>query len=90
MVKKGKWEEILELEVEDPEDMIIFSAEDLTWMQVYGDQVAVIPYSRFQDFISGEESNPNASTQFVVYKERVRDVEDITHSRIDTYLEYDV
>ena len=68
MYKKGKWEEILELEVEDPEDMIIFSAEDLTWTQVYGDQVAVIPYSRFQDFISGEESNPNAPTQFVVYK----------------------
>ena len=26
-----KWEEINELEVEDPEDMIDFSIEDLTW-----------------------------------------------------------
>ena len=57
-----KWYKINELEVEDPEDMIIFSAEDLTWTEVDGDQVAVIPYCRLDDFISGEESNKLAPT----------------------------
>ena len=33
----GKWEEINELEVEDPEDMVEFSVEDLTWMKIWGD-----------------------------------------------------
>jgi hypothetical protein len=27
----GKWEDIMELDTEDPEDMIEFSAKDLTW-----------------------------------------------------------
>ena len=40
----GKLEEINELEVEDPEDMVEFSAEYLTWMEIWGDQVAIIPY----------------------------------------------
>ena len=42
----GKWEEINELEVEDPEDMVEFSVEDLTWTKIWGDQVAIIPYCR--------------------------------------------
>ena len=88
MVKKGKWDEIVELEVQDPEDMMDFFAEDLTWTQVYGDQVAVIPYSRFEDFLSGEQSNKNAPIQFVVNKQRVKLVEELTQLRIDTYLEY--
>jgi len=47
----GKLEEINELEVEDPEDMVEFSAEDLTWTEIWGDRVAIIPYCRLQDFI---------------------------------------
>lgn len=90
MGKKGKWEEILELEVQDLQNMMKFSAKDLTWTQVFGDQVAVIPYSRFADFIRGEQSIQNAPTHFVVNRERVRQEEEITHSRIDTYLEYAV
>lgn len=90
MGKKGKWEEILELEVQDLQNMKKFSAKDLTWTQVFGDQVAVIPYSRFADFIRGEQSIQNAPTHFVVNQERVRQEEEITHSRIDTYLEYAV
>ena len=49
-----------------------FSVEDLTWAQFYGDHVAVIPYSRFEDFLSGEQSNQNAPTQFVVNKQRLK------------------
>ena len=40
----AKWETINELYVEDPEDEMEFSAKDLTWTDVWGDQVAVIPY----------------------------------------------
>ena len=39
-----KWETINELDVEDPEDMMEFSAEDLRWKNVWGDQVVVIPF----------------------------------------------
>ena len=52
----GKWEEINELEVEDPEDMVEFSVEDLTWTEIRRDQVAIIPYCRLQDFIRGEKA----------------------------------
>lgn len=62
----NKWGRINELEVEDPEDMIQFSAENLTWTEIEGDQVAVIPYCRNDDFISGEESNESAPTQFLL------------------------
>jgi hypothetical protein len=62
----GKWDDIMELDIEDPEDMIEFSAKDLTWTQIGGDQVAIIPYSRLEDFINGEQSDEYAPTQFVV------------------------
>jgi hypothetical protein len=61
-----KWEEIIELDVQDPEDMMKFSSEDLTWTEVWGDQVAIIPYYRLEDFINGELSRESAPTQFVV------------------------
>ena len=58
----GKWEEINKLEVEDPEDMVEFSAEDLTWMEIWGDQVAIIPYCKLQDFIKGEQVRESSPT----------------------------
>jgi hypothetical protein len=61
-----KWEEIIELDVQDPEDMMEFSSEDLIWTEVWGDQVAIIPYYRLEDFINGEQSRKSAPTQFVV------------------------
>ena len=61
-----KWEEIIELDVQDPEDMMEFSSEDLTWTEVWGDQVAIILYYRLEDFINGEQSRESAPTQFVV------------------------
>ena len=85
-----KRERINELEVEDLEDMIQFSAEDLTWTEIEGDQVAVIPYCRLDDFISGEESNESAPTRFLLKTHRSRGIEDITHTNYSTYLEYSV
>ena len=73
----AKWETINELNVEDPEDMMEFSAEDLTWTDVWGDQVAVIPYYRLEVFISGQQSREGAPTQFVVKTRRSIKEEDI-------------
>lgn len=83
-----KWEEISELKVQYPKVMIQFSAKDLTWKNVKGSKVAIIPYSRLNDFISGEQSIEDAPTQFVVKTRRVKEVEEIKHARVDTYLEY--
>ena len=63
----NKWERINELEVQDPEDMMEFSAEDLSWIEVQGDQVAIIPYCRLQYFIRGEQVRETVYTQFVVH-----------------------
>ena len=65
-----------------------FLAEDLTWTYVWGDQVAVIPYCRFEDFISGEQSREGAPTQFVVKTRRSIKEEDIKEASFGTYLEY--
>ena len=61
-----KWDLINELEVEDPEGMIEFSVEDLTWTKVAGDQVVIIPYCRLEDFIRGEKLRESGPTQIVV------------------------
>ena len=45
-----KWEMINELEVQDSKEMMEFSAKDLTWTEIYGDQVAIIPYCQLDDF----------------------------------------
>ena len=86
--KMNKWERINELEVQDPEDMMEFSVEDLTWTEVWGDQVAIIPYCWLEDFISGEQSNEPAPTQFVVHTRRSTKVEDIKETNFGTYLDY--
>ena len=83
-----KWESINELDVEDQEDMMEFSAEDLTWTDVWGDQVVVIPYCRLEDFISGEQSREGAPTQFVVKTRRSIKEEGIREANFGTYLEY--
>ena len=86
----AKWETINELDVEDREDMMEFSTEDLTWTNVRGDQVAIIPYCRLEDFISGEQSREGAPTQFVVKTRRSIKEEDIKETNFGTYLECDM
>ena len=65
-----------------------FSAEDLTWIDVQGDQVAVIPYCQLGGFISEKQSREGAPTQFVVKTRRSIKQEDIIEANIGTYLEY--
>ena len=84
----AKWDTINELDVEYPKDMMEFSAKELTWTDVWGDQVAIIPYCRLEDFISGEQSNEPAPTQFVVHTRRSTKVEDIKETNFGTYLDY--
>jgi len=64
-----KWKTIMGLEVQDPKEKIIFSSKDLVWSEVYKtnmniDRVAKIPKLRINDFIQGEESNPDAPCSF--------------------------
>ena len=84
----GKWETINELEVQDPKELMEFSAKELTWTEVWGDQVAIIPYCRLEDFIIGEQLNEGAPTQFIVKSRRSKKVEDIKKTYFGTYLEY--
>ena len=84
----GKWGDIMELDTEDPKYMIDFSAKDLTWTQIGGDQVANIPYIWLEDFINGEQSDEEYPTQFVVNTNRSKEVEEIVCARINTCLEY--
>ena len=65
-----------------------FSAEDLTWIDVWGDQVTIIPYFRLEDFISGDQSREGAPTQFVVKTRRSIKEEDIKEANFGTYLDY--
>jgi hypothetical protein len=84
----GKWEDIMELDTEDPEDMIEFLAKDLTWTEIGGDQVSIIPYRRLEDFINGKQSDEDAPTEFVVNTKRSKEVDGIACTRINTYLKY--
>ena len=60
-----------------------FSVEDLTWTDVWGDQVLVIPYCRVEDFISGEQSREGAPTQFVVKTRRSKKEEDFKEANLE-------
>ena len=70
MGKQGKWEAIMDLEVKDPKNMVIFSSRDLVWSKIHRenmsiDRIALIPSSRVPDFIKGEGENPDAPCTFV-------------------------
>ena len=84
----AKCDTINELDVEDPKDMIKFLEKYLTWTDVWGDQVAVIPYCRLEVFISGQQSREGAPTQFVVKTRRSIKEEDIKAANFGTYIEY--
>jgi len=58
------------LEVQDPKDKVIFSGKYLAWTEIYKenmniDRVAKIPKERVDDFIKGEESNPDDPCSFL-------------------------
>ena len=61
----------MDLEVQDPKNMVIFSSRDLVWFEIHRenmsiDRVALIPSSRLPDFIKGEGENLDAPCTFVL------------------------
>ena len=64
-----KWKDLIGLQVQDPKDKIIFYGKYLVWSEVSKanmcfDRVAKIPLHRVDDFIKGEEMNPEAPCTF--------------------------
>ena len=60
----------MDLEVQDPKNMVIFSSRDVVWSEIHQenksiDHIALIPSSRVLDFIKGKGENPDAPCTFV-------------------------
>jgi len=75
MGKQGKWQAIIQLELQDPKHMVTFSSKDIIWSEIARsngcfDRVAKIPSHRVSDFIRGEEMNPDAPCSFIRRKKK--------------------
>ena len=58
MAKQVKWQAIEDIELQDPKNMITFSAKDVVWAEIKRtnggiDRVSKIPSDRFPGFIRG-------------------------------------
>uniref|UniRef100_A0A0D9WWX6 Uncharacterized protein n=1 Tax=Leersia perrieri TaxID=77586 RepID=A0A0D9WWX6_9ORYZ len=72
----ARWDEILTLPVQNPPTPE-FSAADIMWSMVEGwkdsmDRLALIPFSRVNDFVRGESNNKECPTRFHVEARRRR------------------
>ncbi|KAL9228833.1 hypothetical protein vseg_004371 [Gypsophila vaccaria] len=88
----ARWDEILSLPVQSP-PTLEFSASDLVWSKVEGckeiiDRVALIPFSRVNDFIKGESSNKDCPTGFHVLSRRRRRYDSTSKVKVDSILDY--
>nr|XP_029121164.1 uncharacterized protein LOC105047737 isoform X1 [Elaeis guineensis] len=87
-----RMEDILNLPVQDP-PLFEFSAANLNWIKVDGgrqggDDIALIPFSRVDDFVKGESSNAECPASFRIESRRKRSEGTVTKPRIDAYIEY--
>jgi len=87
-----RMEDILNLPVQDP-PCSEFSAVNLNWIKVDGgrqggDNIALVPYSRVDDFVKGESSNAECPASFRIESRRKRSEGSISKPRVDGYLEY--
>ncbi|KAE9459178.1 hypothetical protein C3L33_08916, partial [Rhododendron williamsianum] len=87
-----RMEDILNLPVQDPPSAE-FSAAHLNWIQVEGgrqggDNIALIPYARVDDFVKGESANAECPASFRVESRRKRTQGSVSKPRVDGYLEY--
>lgn len=85
-------EDILSLPVQDP-PCAEFSASQLNWVKVVGgrqggDDVALIPFARVEDFVKGESSNADCPASFRIESRRRRREGSTSKPRVDGYLEY--
>ncbi|XP_051151110.1 uncharacterized protein LOC127265380 [Andrographis paniculata] len=90
--KVARMEDILNLPVQDP-PYAEFSAVHINWVKVDGgrqggDDIALIPFSRVDDFVKGESSNAECPASFRVESRRKRAEGSLNRPRVDGYLEY--
>ncbi|KAI3911796.1 hypothetical protein MKW92_045214 [Papaver armeniacum] len=90
--KMPRMEDILNLPVQDP-PCAEFSAALINWVKVEGgrqggDDVALIPFSRVDDFVKGESANVECPASFRVESRRKRTEGSVSKPRVDGYLEY--
>ncbi|KAJ4707996.1 Zinc finger protein [Melia azedarach] len=90
--KMPRMEDILNLPVQDP-PCAEFSAAYLKWVKVEGgrqggDDIALIPFARVEDFVKGESSNAECPASFRIESRRKRSEGSISKPRVDGYLEY--
>ncbi|XWS73043.1 hypothetical protein CRYUN_Cryun02cG0091900 [Craigia yunnanensis] len=90
--KMPRMEDILNLPVQDP-PCTEFSAAHITWVKVEGgrqggDDIALIPFARVDDFVKGESSNAECPASFRIESRRKRSEGSISKPRVDGYLEY--
>ncbi|XP_051128293.1 uncharacterized protein LOC127249509 isoform X2 [Andrographis paniculata] len=88
----ARWDEILSLPVQNPSNLE-FSAADLVWSKVEGwrdkiDRLALIPFSRVDDFVRGESNNKECPTRFHVEARRRRTPQTAYKPKVDGILEY--
>lgn len=88
----ARMEDMLSVPVQDP-PYAEFSAIHLNWVKVEGgrqggDDIALIPFSRVDDFVKGESSNPDCPANFRVESRRKRPEGSLSKPRVDAYLEY--
>lgn len=88
----ARMEDILNLPVQDP-PFAEFSAAHIKWVKVEGgrqggDDIALIPFARVDDFVKGESSNAECPASFRVESKRKRPEGSVSKPRVDGYLEY--
>ncbi|KAG6519632.1 hypothetical protein ZIOFF_023129 [Zingiber officinale] len=88
----ARWDEILTLPVQNPQTLE-FSAADIVWSRVEGwrdkmDRLALIPFSRVNDFVRGESNNKECPTRFHVEARRRRPPQMAYKPKVDGILEY--
>ncbi|KAK1294038.1 hypothetical protein QJS10_CPA16g00041 [Acorus calamus] len=88
----ARWDEILTLPVQNP-PTLEFSSAEIVWSKVEGwrdmiDRVALIPFSRVDDFVRGESASKECPTKFHVEARRRRPPEMSYKPKVDGILEY--
>uniref|UniRef100_A0A0D9VYW7 SWIM-type domain-containing protein n=2 Tax=Leersia perrieri TaxID=77586 RepID=A0A0D9VYW7_9ORYZ len=91
-IAMARWDEILTLPVQNPPTPE-FSAADIMWSMVEGwkdsmDRLALIPFSRVNDFVRGESNNKECPTRFHVEARRRRPPTMNCKPKVDGILEY--
>ncbi|VVB04077.1 unnamed protein product [Arabis nemorensis] len=88
----ARWDHIFSLPVQNP-TLLEFSSADLVWSKIEGyqnniDRLALIPFSRIDDFVSGKSSNQDCPTNFHAKVRRRKPKELKYKPKVDGILEY--